>query len=247
MNDIFEANKNKLDEILGALRERDLSDAEIEVLDALLASDKRFRARYADAMMLFSELRRYQGMRGAGVSHISRTADEMIEQIEEREAVHHINAYRPANKLSRYAIAALVILCVSLSIALGVVMDRDPNRYAEDLGGKNTELIPVIAEEDAVAVITREVNVVWEDGEQAYESGSLLEPCVLRLKSGLIQLEFYSGATSIIEGPAVFEVVNDNKGYCHSGKVRSYVPELAQGLRLICRLRRLWIWVLSLR
>ena len=233
MTDVFAENKHQLDEILSALRERDLSEAEIEVLDALLASDERLRSRYADAMMLFSELRRYQGMRGAGVSHTSRTMDDVIEQIEEREAAHHINAYRPANKISRYAIAALVILCVSLSIALGVVMERDTGVLVKKLDQNGLPLLNQgIAEEDAVAVITREVNVVWENGEKSYESGSLLEPCVLKIKSGLIQVEFYSGATSIIEGPAVFEVIDDNKGYCHSGKVRSYVPELAQGFTI---------------
>ena len=59
-----------------------------------------------------------------------------------------------------------------------------------------------------------------------------LPPGRLVLKTGHAQIEFYSGATVILEGPAEFRVVSRTEGYCASGKLRATVPPQAHGFRI---------------
>jgi hypothetical protein len=59
--------------------------------------------------------------------------------------------------------------------------------------------------------------------------GSVLPKGSLRFESGVIQVEFFSGARVILEGPADFELLSSNEGLCHHGKLRAFVPPQAQG------------------
>jgi len=52
------------------------------------------------------------------------------------------------------------------------------------------------------------------------------------LNSGYAQIEFYSGASVILEGPAEFRLVSRMECYCASGKLRAVVPAQAQGFRI---------------
>src|SRR5690606_10314798 len=49
------------------------------------------------------------------------------------------------------------------------------------------------------------------------------------LRSGLAQIEFFSGATVIVEGPAELELESAWRVVCRSGRLRAFVPEPAQG------------------
>src|SRR5262249_52688333 len=51
----------------------------------------------------------------------------------------------------------------------------------------------------------------------------------LVLKTGVAQIEFYSGATVILEGPADFRLISAGQAYCTRGKLRVTVPPQAQG------------------
>jgi anti-sigma factor RsiW len=55
---------------------------------------------------------------------------------------------------------------------------------------------------NSIATLTRGAAVVWEHETNSVEIGSLLSPGWLQLKSGAVQIEFYSGARVILQGPA---------------------------------------------
>jgi len=82
----------------------------------------------------------------------------------------------------------------------------------------------------AVAVITRGVNVQWEG--TAPTLGTPLTPGWLRLKSGLVQIEFYHGARVTLEGPAALRVLSSSAAYCSAGKLSAHVPPQAKGFRI---------------
>ena len=52
------------------------------------------------------------------------------------------------------------------------------------------------------------------------------------LKSGFAQIDFYSGATVILEGPAEFRLISRTEAYCTRGKLRATVPAQAQGFTI---------------
>ena len=63
----------------------------------------------------------------------------------------------------------------------------------------------------------------------AVRSGDTLMPGVIKLSKGLAQIEFFSGATVLVEGAAEIEIVSAWEARCVSGRVRVHVPSAAKG------------------
>jgi hypothetical protein len=52
------------------------------------------------------------------------------------------------------------------------------------------------------------------------------------LKSGIAQIEFYSGATVILQGPADFRLITSTEAFCAAGKLWATVPPQAEGFTI---------------
>ncbi len=83
----------------------------------------------------------------------------------------------------------------------------------------------------ALAVLTHAVGVKW-GGERAYAEGSALRPDTLQIEKGLLQIEFFSGASVVVEGPAEFELIDPMRVRCPLGRVRANVPHFARGFTI---------------
>lgn len=66
-------------------------------------------------------------------------------------------------------------------------------------------------------------------GDRKLRNGDTLAPGRLRLAEGLAQIEFFSGATLLVEGAAELEVISAWEVRCHSGRLRARVPPAAKG------------------
>jgi hypothetical protein len=84
----------------------------------------------------------------------------------------------------------------------------------------------------AVAMLNRVVDAQWSSGDKTPILGSPLEPGWLRLKSGLAQVVFYSGARVVIEGPAEFQIKSPGEAFCRAGRLTAEVPPQASGFRI---------------
>src|SRR5262249_41107677 len=71
-----------------------------------------------------------------------------------------------------------------------------------------------------------------EPGEVPTRVGSPLPPGALRLKSGFAHIEFYSGATVVLEGPAELRLISRMEAFCARGKLWATVPPSAQGFTI---------------
>ncbi len=91
---------------------------------------------------------------------------------------------------------------------------------------------PVLVGQGDVAVLTRAVNAEWETTPLPTSVGSALVPGRLKLKSGLVQLELYGGAILILEGPADFELLGTDRGFCRAGKLRAKVSPQSRGFTI---------------
>jgi hypothetical protein len=81
---------------------------------------------------------------------------------------------------------------------------------------------------NSVAVLTNVARAVGPSVD-SLTVGSPVSPGIFVLKSGLVQLEFLSGANVIIEGPAELELKSTKLIVCHRGKLRVRVPQQAKG------------------
>ena len=182
-------NHDELDELLEALRDGTLDDAQVARLDQILAEDPQALDHFVDRALLQADLTFKLGGRPAMPAMPRRRA-----------------SWKP---LLALAAAAAVVVAALLAI---------PTRQPE---GSSYE---------GCAVLTRALDVTW--GDSAPALGSVLPKRRLSLLSGSIQVEFFSGARVILEGPADFELVSTNEGFCHFGKLRAVVPPQAKGFTI---------------
>lgn len=63
-------------------------------------------------------------------------------------------------------------------------------------------------------------------------SGDTVAPGTIKLSRGLAQIDFFSGATLLIEGAAEIEILSAWEARCISGRLRVHVPPAAKGFRL---------------
>lgn len=65
--------------------------------------------------------------------------------------------------------------------------------------------------------------------ESSLRGGDTLTPGIIRLASGLARLDFFSGASVVIEGDAEIEIISAWEARCLRGRVRLHAPPAATG------------------
>ncbi|MCF7788157.1 MAG: FecR domain-containing protein [Prosthecobacter sp.] len=83
------------------------------------------------------------------------------------------------------------------------------------------------ATSNGVAMLSQTMDAKFTRG--SFRSGDTLKPGTIQLTQGLAQIEFFSGATALIEGSAEIEILSAWEARCLSGRVRVHVPPAAKG------------------
>lgn len=130
------------------------------------------------------------------------------------------------------AILLLVGLLVHQSLEEGrgeriVKVAAEGNAPAAEVAGDEAGV-----NDNGVAVLTR-VAGLEGSATQGWQVGETIPPGAMKWDAGLLQLEFYCGATVVVEGPAEIEIVDESKVVCRSGRLRAHVPEPARGFAVL--------------
>ena len=124
------------------------------------------------------------------------------------------------------AVAMLLIVLVGRIVHLEFLPpSNQPLNVAKDLPEKE-------ATSRGVAMVTRLIDVSWEEGQSVLEVGDALPPGRLAFKTGFAQVEFFCGATLIIEGPADLDIQSETLARVRKGRLRAQVPPAARGFSL---------------
>lgn len=118
-------------------------------------------------------------------------------------------------------------------------VDGEPATSVESLSAANLSGPPIPTEPKAadgevraVAMLSQATGAKWRNASPEIRAGGPLEPGRFKLDEGLIQVEFFTGAVAIIEGPADFELVSADRVICRLGKIRAHVPKHAKGFTI---------------
>ena len=128
----------------------------------------------------------------------------------------------------RYAVAAsLVIVVGTIAYQLGntkLVTSTDAVTLTEKRADEGAET--TIA---GYATLRRVVGVRWSDDADAYREGDVLRAGLLKFDEGAAEIDFFCGATLVVEGPAVMELESDWSVRMIAGRLRANVPPAARG------------------
>lgn len=117
--------------------------------------------------------------------------------------------------------ARIVLASVIIFLFVGVVFET--LRMAWHI--PNVEWKPI-------ARIVESIDARWDESQGPFKIGEELGPNKLFLKSGIVQIEFFSGAKVVLEGPAIFVLNGKNKSFCQLGKISAEVPPSAKGFEV---------------
>jgi hypothetical protein len=79
------------------------------------------------------------------------------------------------------------------------------------------------------ATLRRAVGLTWPDDATRHLEGDVLPNGLLAFNSGLAEIDFFCGATLIVEGPAQLEIESDWAVRVKHGRLRASVPPAARG------------------
>ncbi|MEZ5386489.1 MAG: LamG-like jellyroll fold domain-containing protein [Prosthecobacter sp.] len=85
---------------------------------------------------------------------------------------------------------------------------------------------------EGFAVVRRLFDVAWPEPSKLHREGDTLGSETFRLASGTAEIQFYSGATMMVQGPAEIVLKSAWEAVCREGVVRMQVPPAARGFKL---------------
>ena len=205
------------DELIDALIEGDISEADFLRLEAEMAVDTEVRQAYYRRLKLIQLLRLEAG---ANVRQGIKSA-----------STHEMGQQAHRTEVPWQAIWPW-LLSVAASVAFFSLWLSRPDESKPVAQTKASVDRSADDEPSAqgFAIVSAQANAEWEG--QVLESGSLVPPGEVRLRSGLAHLEFFSGVQMVIEGDAVFSIDSPMQITMVRGSGRAQVPEPAKGFRV---------------
>jgi hypothetical protein len=229
--------------LLSSWCDESISDQELEQLEELVRTDPGFRKFFLEYMDQHAILSDEEPLIGTPQPFLRdlETEPPSGEFREHGQALVGKPGTRRGARWRRLGLStmAAALLIGGLALLLSTRGRPQPPRERPALVAPDAEIEPAPevdpllgSQKNPVAILTRMVNVRWDPTEVALNEGSTLMRGRLRLTAGLIQVEFISGASMIVEGPCDLELLSPYKAVCHRGKLRAHVPPHAHGFTI---------------
>jgi len=198
----------RLDELIGALRDEQITTAEAEELREVLRTNHLAYRRLCEHLFLSSDL-------SAELAIMDRGSSSMGAKIHRRTGAPW------ASWMITGALAAGLTLLLVFMPRKHDLSDPNP------ADGQAAERVDY-----GVAVLTQNVGARWKADGTVMKQGSALKPGRIELLEGIARMEFYCGATVLLEGASELEIVSDWEAVLHRGKLRARVPYQARGFTI---------------
>jgi ferric-dicitrate binding protein FerR (iron transport regulator) len=213
--------------LLDALSEESITAEQLRRVEELVLAHPEAEAYYVQYMSLYADLSRHFSVLPVLGEESVRNRVGAIPNPQSRRRGEKEPRSAPSRfrlSLSRRFLVPLLGLAAGLLLVVAL--------WPKPRGGSMPDEPAAEPTDNTVAVLLQAPGAVWEEGGPAPRAGAPLPPGRLRLRSGLAHIEFYSGATVILEGPADLELISATAAFCARGKLRATVPPQAQGFTI---------------
>lgn len=200
-----------------------LTDAESKELQTELEGSAERRCEFVDVCGLDADLR----VMSDDAMGVSTGADPTASPTSEKRG------------FSLGWVGLVVALAAALLLVIGYGIGRDRRGRTElkiaesnvlnpdESVGETSEVV-----ESGCAVVSRIIDAKFAEGI-TYQEGDSLRPGRLKLLAGAVQIDFFSGATMLMDQAAEVNLISSWEAECAHGKVTMHVPPPAIGFRLI--------------
>jgi hypothetical protein len=202
---------SELRSLLDALCEETITAEQMRRLEEILLQHPEAEAYYVQYVSQFADLARHFG--AAAQSRSPADAERGGKPAASRK-----------RRRTWFLAGAVALTGLAAAIFMAVLQPRHDQNPNANVG---TEAV-----DNSVAVLLQVHDAVWDETDLPMRPGEPLAPGWLHLKSGVAHIEFYSGATVILQGPADFQLIGRNEAYCARGSLRATVPPQAQGFTI---------------
>ena len=245
-------SQKRFEELLSLLLDDDVTSEQMDELAQIVSADEALLTQLRQHLLMSDRLSQYEddlrsGDRFMDAVQVRINAAEDSSQFVARVvASAHQEASgqsRPSSSTrkrgwhSARGLAGWITAAIALVVLAGVVIQRNAQRGtdASNVDASNVPVADRLQEEASdlgVAVLTRASSLQGEHTTD-WETGKTIPPGTLEWDGGLLQLEFYSGATVVAEGPASLEILDASRVVCRSGRLRAHVPPPARGFSVL--------------
>ena len=226
---------NELEELLSKLFDGIANNEDTKRIEELLSGDPEACEFYID----YSELCAQMEFELSAKTPLDIDEQSISAQISKSTALFYQGqttkqiltpSWRPMPLL---AVAAVIILFIG---TLSLIINKRLLMSPQSVEAKNSSQLIENVTHEGVAVLMESVSASFVDnGFQPSSTNGILYPGEILLESGIVAIEFYSGARVILEGPAIFELTSENSAILREGRIRALVPPQACGFSVSTR------------
>ncbi len=209
---------DELDALLIEWEDESLGEAGTDRLREILRADPEARAHFAKMQMLSAAMN-IEGNSGTTNKESFAAAPPAPKSIS--------GGVAPRRGHTRLIQAAVLLISCDL---IGRLAYLESNRTPE--AATESQAPGQEGTSRGIAIVTRLVNAAWQDDANSLRVGQALEPGTVSLQSGFAQIEFFCGATVVLEGPAELALETSELATVRSGRLRAQVPPAARGFSL---------------
>ena len=195
-----------------------IEPAAFEALQARLLADPAFRAVMRRYIALDHHLQ------------VECAADDLAAE-PWQSADELAKAEAPKPQRWRFKSPMQMTAAAALAFLLGLAFMH----WQEDAPSSQTTITTTSGEEpsaEGFAVVRRLFDAAWPEGSKLHREGDTLGSESFSLASGTAEIQFYSGATMTVQGPAEIALKSAWEAACSEGIVRMQVPPAARGFKL---------------
>ncbi len=200
-------DETRLERLIAAYLDQQLTAEEKRELEEMLLASSRARDIFNDRAEWHGLLREQALQAHAGVLMAGET---------------------PRRKAGSFRRKAWLGTAIAACLVLGWWMFPRGGKENSPAAVRQTASAP-----EHVALLAQAIDVTWEDGTAGFGAGSALPKGWLKIASGTLRLDFYSGARVILEGPASIELLSPDLARLEKGKLTARVPPPAEGFTVL--------------
>lgn len=207
--------KDQHEDLIHRYLDGTLTAGEASKLNQLIKNDPKFADRLAEIALLHHSL-------GSGFRSGSLPL---------RSGHPNTHEHRPDRKPLLSLVRPLLPwgLAAAAAVIAMVVLNDSTEEPSPAMAGNAPEVTEI--RDTGFAVLTHVVDPIW-GGSTTPTRGDILNEGLLELDEGLIQIEFFSGVSLVVEGRAALEIISPDEMRLVEGKLRAHVPTPAIGFQI---------------